>query len=441
MSPGKNIILKTVLDVHYNGSHDGLALQHEVGEWCRNELTKALDEQLDRLDTPGIIVKVDSLDIDVNIEDQQNWLQALLPEITRQLIEKSSDAVKKQVGIQQNFMQAFFHFLEHGSLPWWSPIQGQQDLTDGLAHTNFDANEKDEFSKLLRHPQAKGRVALLPDTIFLKLLGTFVPKVEKIWRDLEGNILTNESGSMGTGLRKVMKTSILDHLDDVNLERQEENIVNEFRQRSEKLNHLDKVARNVQTNLRSSPKPSVHPSSTNDDAIKERTAVINYADGLYIHNAGLIIVAAFLPALFTKLELLDNDTITDVDKAVCVTQYLARGTEGFAEFEVGLAKVLCGVEIQTVIDTDILLDDFSKTEANNLLLSVVEHWTILKDTSVSGLQESFLQRDGKLIFKANEWNLQVEQRPYDMLLQNLPWNISMIKLSWMPHLLRTEWVF
>jgi hypothetical protein len=217
---------------------------------------------------------------------------------------------------------------------------------------------------------------------------------------------------MGTRLRKVVKTSILGHLDDVNLERQMDNIVNEFRQRSEKLDHLDKVARNVQTNLRSSPKPSVHPSSTNNDAIKERTAVIDYTDGLYIHSAGLIIVAAFLPALFTKLELLDNDTITDVDKAVCVTQYLARGTEGFAEFEVGLAKVLCGVEIQTVIATDILLDDFSKTEANNLLLSIVEHWSILKDTSVSGLQ-----------------------------LQNLPWNISMIKLSWMPHLLRTEWVF
>jgi hypothetical protein len=97
--------------------------------------------------------------------------------------------------------------------------------------------------------------------------------------------------------------------------------------------------------------------------------------------------------------------------------------------------------MKTVIDTGVVLDDFCKEEANNLLQSVVEHWSILKNTSVAGLQESFLQRNGKLLFKEHEWNLQVEQRPYDMLLQNLPWNISMIKLSWMPHLLRTEWVF
>jgi hypothetical protein len=238
-----------------------------------------------------------------------------------------------------------------------------------------------------------------------------------------------------------MKASILDHVHDANRETHAENIHHTFTQRSAKLNHADKVARNVQTNLQSSPKPSVHSSSTNNDAIKERTAVIDYTDGLYIRNAGLIIVAPFLPALFAKLELLDSDTITDVDKAVCLVHYLAVGTEVFGEFELGLPKVVCGVEMKTVIDTGVVLEDFCKEEANNLLLSVVEHWSILKDTSVSGLQESFLQRDGKLIFNDNGWNLQVEQRPYDMLLQNLPWNISMIKLSWMPHLLRTEWVF
>ena len=440
MSPGKSIILKTVLDLHYNGGRDGIALQHAIGEWCRSDLSKTLAEQLDRLDTPGIVVKIDSLDIDVNINDQDNWLEVLLPEIARQLVEKSSVAVQKQVEVQRNFLQAFFHFLEHGSLPWWSPIQGQQELTDGLAQTNFDASEKNEFSKLLYHPQVKERLAILPDTIFLKLLGSLVPKVEKIWLDLERNVITNKSGAMGTALRKVMKTSILDHADDANSERQVENIVNAFAQHSEKSGHVDKLAHIAQPNLQPSPKPPIL-SSAEKDAIKARTSGVDYTDGLYIHDAGLIIVAPFLPALFTKLELLDNNTITDVDKAVCVTQYLARGTEGFAEFEVGLAKVLCGVEIQTAIDTGILLDDFCKTEANNLLLSIVEHWSILKDTSVLGLQESFLQRDGKLIFKQDEWNLQVEQRPYDMLLQNLPWNISMIKLSWMPHLLRTEWVF
>jgi hypothetical protein len=79
-------------------------------------------------------------------------------------------------------------------------------------------------------------------------------------------------------------------------------------------------------------------------------------------------------------------------------------------------------------------------EADVMLLSVIEHWSVLKNTSVQGLRESFLQRNGKLTLVNNEWLLQVEQKSYDMLLQHLPWSISMIKLPWMKNLLKTEWV-
>ena len=75
-----------------------------------------------------------------------------------------------------------------------------------------------------------------------------------------------------------------------------------------------------------------------------------------------------------------------------------------------------------------------------MLGSVIEHWVILKNTSIEGLRESFLQRNGKLTFANNEWLLQVEQKPYDMLLQSLPWNIGFIKLAWMNQILITEWI-
>ena len=77
---------------------------------------------------------------------------------------------------------------------------------------------------------------------------------------------------------------------------------------------------------------------------------------------------------------------------------------------------------------------------DEVLLSVIEHWNILQNTSVEGLRQSFLQRNGKLSYNGSEWLLQVEQQPYDMLLQHLPWNISMIKLPWMEQMLKTEWI-
>jgi hypothetical protein len=79
-------------------------------------------------------------------------------------------------------------------------------------------------------------------------------------------------------------------------------------------------------------------------------------------------------------------------------------------------------------------------EVDEMLLSLIEYWSVLKNTSIDGLRESFFKRSGKLGIVNNEWVLQVEQKPFDMLLQQLPWSISMIKLPWMENLLKTEWV-
>jgi hypothetical protein len=79
-------------------------------------------------------------------------------------------------------------------------------------------------------------------------------------------------------------------------------------------------------------------------------------------------------------------------------------------------------------------------EVDEMLLSLIEYWAVLKNTSIDGLRESFLKRNGKLSRLNDEWLLQVEQKPFDMLVQQLPWSISMIKLPWMTHLLKTEWV-
>jgi hypothetical protein len=40
----------------------------------------------------------------------------------------------------------------------------------------------------------------------------------------------------------------------------------------------------------------------------------------------------------------------------------------------------------------VLLSGEQLAEADEMLLSVIEHWTVLKNTSVRGLREAFLQR-------------------------------------------------
>jgi hypothetical protein len=164
-------------------------------------------------------------------------------------------------------------------------------------------------------------------------------------------------------------------------------------------------------------------------------------EGIFIQNAGLILLAPFLPMLLERVDLAKEGELKDPAMAMSLMHYLACGEEGPVEFQVVLPKVLCGWDIEKEIDLPDAVPQAMKEETRQLLESVIGHWAVLKDTSVEGLQEAFLRRTGKISMSTNnEWLLQVEQRAFDMLIQQLPWSFKVVKLSWMKRLLRTEWV-
>jgi hypothetical protein len=47
------------------------------------------------------------------------------------------------------------------------------------------------------------------------------------------------------------------------------------------------------------------------------------------------------------------------------------------------------------------------------------------------LQEGFIQREGKITRKNNDWHLLIEKKAQDILLNRLPWGISLIHLPWL----------
>ena len=161
---------------------------------------------------------------------------------------------------------------------------------------------------------------------------------------------------------------------------------------------------------------------------------------IFISNAGLVILSPFLPVLFERLKITDGNIIADKALALHILFYLTTGKQNPAEFELVLPKVICGIGLSEIIVINKKLTADQKKESDELLSAVINHWSVLKNTSVEGLRSSFLQRDGKLSFADGSWLLQVEQKSYDMLLEQLPWNISMIRHSWMDNLLRTEWM-
>jgi hypothetical protein len=173
--------------------------------------------------------------------------------------------------------------------------------------------------------------------------------------------------------------------------------------------------------------------------IQNNIAFTSENDLIYISNAGLVILAPFLSTFFKKLELVEDGKITNPAKAITLLNYLSTGSFKFDEFEMVLNKVLCGEALETFIEP-VKITDEEKLEADNLLAAVLEHWTVLKSTSPDGLRGNFLQREGRLVFEDEHWNLKVQEQSFDMLLAHLPWGISVVKLPWMPHILHVEWI-
>ena len=126
-------------------------------------------------------------------------------------------------------------------------------------------------------------------------------------------------------------------------------------------------------------------------------------------------------------------------RAVHLLQFLAGGNTGAAEYELLLNKILCGIDPRDPLETGIVMTESETQLSVELLHGVCRNWPPLHNTSIQGLRESFLCREGRLLFQDDAWSLAVSAKSYDLLLDSLPWKLSLIRLPWMKNLLRVQW--
>ena len=163
-------------------------------------------------------------------------------------------------------------------------------------------------------------------------------------------------------------------------------------------------------------------------------------EGIYIENAGLVLLHPFLPRLFENLKISEGKKFLHANKALCLLHYLTTGRTKMPEYELVLPKILCQVSVSVPVPIEVELTGAELEEADALLSAVIKHWRALRDTSHDGLRSAFLLRPGKVTKRDDgDWLIQIENRSFDILLDQLPWGISMIKLPWMKQMLWVEW--
>ncbi len=194
--------------------------------------------------------------------------------------------------------------------------------------------------------------------------------------------------------------------------------------------HGDRVRKATEGREIENPRPKSH-----SDLFAE-------SQELYISNAGLVLFWPYLGRFFTSAGSLDKNRFinkTKQEHSVLSLQYLAQGHQGFNEYDLTLNKIICGLDPNDPVPTVVQLDDKEIEEAETLVSTLIQHWSVLKNMSPGRFRQMFLNREGMISTRDGNYVLRVEEQAYDVLIDKMPWQITTVKLPWMENLIFVEW--
>jgi hypothetical protein len=183
-------------------------------------------------------------------------------------------------------------------------------------------------------------------------------------------------------------------------------------------------------------------------AARPAVPVPSTREPIWVADAGQVLLAAYAERLFKQQRLVEQGRFIDSTaqaRAVQCLQTLCHGPGPMDEAQTVLSRLLCGMQPAELLPEVGPLPPDTVTLLEQLLQAVIAHWKAVGHTSVAGLRESFLQREGRLqqdktpAGEPPRWRLRVHTRGIDVLLDRLPWSFQTIRLPWMQGALHVEW--
>lgn len=442
----------------------GLSRQQElswrsaVNNYFQQSFPKLLDEVLNKVFTGDDFVKIDQLTLQVQCSSF-NFDNAFTDLLRAELL-KHLQAIKRQTvsvatydkmpmlkkeSLHQHYLDGFIFFIKHGYYPWWVKANDDASL-DAIKHMG---NAKARLLPVLKEIGVLRRlIYCVREELFFTLMGIVTGKYVTELKTLQlqftkifitalvdSSVKIESKKLAPVVFRIIMASHINQGVIAVEVNQFTNQVVpvvtflrkfgNKNVQEQELINGIESVLAFSSTSKRT-------------EFISELPEV--ESESIWIDNAGIVILHPFLVTLFKRLEITgDTGQMTDLAKAMQVLFYLIYGDVEVNEALLPLCKIICGLDVYEAVP---LLNDLSESdlcECDDLLLSVIDHWSALKSTSPAGLRNTFFFRNAKLVQCENGWELLVEPKTEDILLEKLPWAISYIKLPWMKTMLHTIW--
>ncbi len=449
-------IKKLTLELQTTSSLQSHALQRKCVQLINEGLTKELEVYFNEKFSDEAIVRVQRIEIDLGNMNIANWEKEFVAkcftgirqkiDTVRQDQQPNEEVQWQMLGKEQACIEQFFSFLATGKMLWTNSAidfeTWQQQIIEAmLSNPNDFRNRMDQFLQI--NPKAIERlVAQFDDSFLTEMIATCALSLKEVFAKMVLLFDAQRVASIDSTMRRRILLVLLP-LILISTKRKEKTAGKEL---IEWLNLEMSKQRNQSAIVQLTEKLlSIVEEMTNErreESSKEFELIEQ--NSIFINNAGIVLLHPFLQNFFAATHLLQDKNFVNEhvqQRAVHLLQYLAKGQLQMPEYEMQLNKVLCGMNDAQHVDRLIELTDVEKLEADELLQAVIGHWTALKNSSIDGLRETFLQRSGKLSFvQADDfWKLQVERKGMDILLDKMPWGFAHVQLPWMEKALVVEW--
>lgn len=462
-------IRRVIFDLNFHNEDVAFKKRRKVESAFNSAIMPALDNVFNTYAGNGQTLWIDQLELDLGLINLESLSMSVVEERIRAQLEGrqwlQDPEIIDDVGNEPRIVSAIITFLRMGYWIWDSPFQRVEALEEEIQGLDERVAHQVRKAILAEMGARSVRLRIMRQfrQKFIEWLISWLTSEEdaKAIRSVSAKVVPDDEAVH----RAVLLTLAL-HVSEYGAGDEERLMQKAIEERDELLS--DRAEKRLDFDESSSFRAATMPDSMelksralgetfdtsslpaafhrSDSELARDTGVEESAfeQGLYVHNAGIVLLHPYLERLFDYLGLLDeHQRFRDFEalyRGVHALHFAATGVATPQEQETILCKLLCGLPISHPIPkhVDLFQNDFNEIE--RLLQSVIGHWRKLKNTSINVLRESYLQREGKLLKENGAWRLIVEQRSLDVLLAYLPWTVSKVYLPWMDAALMVDWM-
>lgn len=469
-----HLIQKQILQLRLRDTEHAWEQQEALAEQLQRDGLRVMEEVFDEIAGSDTVWRIDTLEVELgNITAgaraevwQERFRSALKEAVLRQVQQDASEystsgkpgseeaawnnaghSTSDRLSREAATWEAWLHFLAHGRLPWWFPSPVFTEWEFALLSVlqvapearvpellRLLSKQSNTLPRLLRQHSAAFLVAAL------KALRPGLSALVEPWQQ---QLAQGPETIWRAWLKQCWVLAAI-QTPEVLEKRMHELSRHSLLQNQALTRATPEIILDLFAGVQTPTDPKLQGREPTIASAHIPAATPAKEEGLYIQNAGLVILAPFLPSFFDQLGLVSGGRFLSPesgDQALQLLHFLASGTQQAPEYELVLEKILCGLPEDYPPDAHIVLSDVELEEADALLKAVIEHWSALGACSPPSLRAMFLQREGKISRRSNDYVLQVEAQTVDILLNRLPWGFGMIKLPWMAGFLHTEWTY